>query len=329
MSPDKPSGVFFRDPRSGPSTEPLPNQADIEVDVAAGPWHVDPPLAIRARRAGAGPLYLLTSQTPDGQDIILSGLRPDPRSSEMSKTLLEITTTATNVDIRPECTTTDGRHLPGHFRGGPLFPDGRLWQHTFGFAAPLEDIQTIVIQQRPFHHIVFQNVSLHAGQKTRVQVSATGTALNGSVRIVYINLSVARFPAGEDLSTPEAAYATINRMPRNDLAAWQKVSTAALAERMARAGVRGETVVDAEWANVLANVRIIEALVWNDTRAAVVAELPQALSRKKIVAPLDVRFLEWENGRWLNAGNDRFYTLEEARARFVASLPQVEERPAR
>jgi hypothetical protein len=61
----------------------------------------------------------------------------------------------------------------------------------------------------------------------------------------------------------------------------------------------------------------------------VIAELPQALSSKKIVAPLDVRFLEWENGRWLNAGNDRFYTLEEARARFVASLPQVEERPAR
>ena len=46
-----------------------------------------------------------------------------------------------------------------------------------------------------------------------------------------VNRSVAEFPQGEDFSTPEAAYATINRMDQRDSSAWQKVSVARMADR--------------------------------------------------------------------------------------------------
>jgi len=223
-----------------------------------------------------------------------------------------------------ECTTTDGRRLTSGFREGPLFSDGHLLQRTLGFAASIEEMQTIVVKQRPFRPVVFRNVSLRLGHKTNVQVSAEDRGLKGSVRTYYVNRSLADFPSAEDLSTPEAAYATINRIDQDDPSAWQKVSTAALAARMARAGNRRAAAVDAEWANVLPNARIRQVIVWDDARAAVVAELPQTLSSKKIVAPMDVRLLQRENGRWLNAGNNRFYTFEEAKAQFVASLPEAE-----
>jgi hypothetical protein len=150
-----------------------------------------------------------------------------------------------------------------------------------------------------------------------------GSAQKGAVRVYEVNRSVADFPSTEDFSTPEAAYAAINRIPTNDRSAWQKVSIAALAERFAREGNTRKTRADPEWAKVLANARILQVMVWNNARAAVVAELPQAPASKKIVAPIDVRSLELVNGRWLNAGDNRFYTLEEAKAQFVASLPEA------
>jgi|GEM_PF-3374424 len=130
-----------------------------------------------------------------------------------------------------------------------------------------------------------------------------------------VNRSVADFPAGEDLSTPEAAYATINRMDTGDPDAWRGVSVVRLAARMA--GDRKRTV-DPEWPKVLSNARIREVVVWNMSKAAVIAELPQDVSSKKIGDPFDVRYLELENGRWLNTGNDRFASIEAAKTKFMS-----------
>jgi hypothetical protein len=76
----------------------------------------------------------------------------------------------------------------------------------------------------------------------------------------------------------------------------------------------------------LSDARILQVMVWNNTRAAVIARLPQKLSSQKIVAPIDVRYLELENGRWLNTGNGRFWTLEEAKAQFVARFEGAQEK---
>lgn len=132
-----------------------------------------------------------------------------------------------------------------------------------------------------------------------------------------VNRSVADFAPGEDFSRPEAAYATINRMDRDDPSAWKKVSVARLAARFSQDGSRRASAPDPEWAQVLAHARIREVLVWNMTRAAVIAELPQDLAGKKIIDPFDVRFLQLENGRWLNTGNGRFASIEAAKTHFM------------
>jgi hypothetical protein len=44
--------------------------------------------------------------------------------------------------------------------------------------------------------------------------------------------------------------------------------------------------------------------------------LPQEFSSKQINKPIDIRRLKLEDGKWLNTGNDRVRTIEEARALF-------------
>ncbi len=141
----------------------------------------------------------------------------------------------------------------------------------------------------------------------------------GNLLPVYeVNRSVADFPEKEDFSTPEAAYAAINRVSANgEDSAWVRVSVKKLADRLALEKRRGKKKVDPEWARVLLNVRILEVRIWKGKYAMVIAELLQEFSSKKIISPIDLRSLEFENGRWLNAGNARAWTIEEGRAIFT------------
>lgn len=148
--------------------------------------------------------------------------------------------------------------------------------------------------------------------------AAKQNELQAAFRQYIVNRSVADFPAGEDFSTPEAAYATINRMDQGDPSAWLRVDVARLADRMRRDGSERKRTIDPEWAKIMGNARIREVMVWNLTKAVVIAELPQELSSKKIVDPFDVRYLELEKGRWLNIGNDRFASIEAAKTKFMS-----------
>jgi len=74
---------------------------------------------------------------------------------------------------------------------------------------------------------------------------------------------------------------------------------------------------DPEWAKILRNAHIREVMIWNMTRAIVIAELPQGLSNKKVTEPIDRRSFQLENGRWLNSGESRFESIEAARAQFL------------
>ncbi len=148
-------------------------------------------------------------------------------------------------------------------------------------------------------------------------------------RVYPVNRSVAEFPPGEDLSTPEAAYATVNRMAWNDPSAWQKVSIAALAERLAQESRQRPMTADPEWARVLLNARIRDVVVWKDTQAVVVAELPRGLSTKEIVASIDARYFQREDGRWLNAGNNRFVTVEQAEVDFLAGFDESQKKTSK
>jgi beta-lactamase regulating signal transducer with metallopeptidase domain/Tfp pilus assembly protein PilF len=134
------------------------------------------------------------------------------------------------------------------------------------------------------------------------------------LRIYKVNRSVADFPKEEDFSTPEASYAAINRVSADgEVSDWIRVSTKKLTERLKN---KEEKNVDPEWAKVLLNATVLEVRILNENRAMVMAQLPQRFSSKTITNPIDVRHLELEGSRWLNAGNDRFATIEQARAKF-------------
>jgi len=145
-------------------------------------------------------------------------------------------------------------------------------------------------------------------------------------RVYSVNRSVAQYTPGEDLSTPEAAYATVNRMPQDDPSAWQKASIAAPAERFAQESRQRRTTADREWTRVLRHARIRDVIIWKDTQAAVVAELPQGFSSRPIVASVDVRYFQRENGRWLNAGDNRIVTVEQAETDFIARFDRSQEK---
>jgi len=145
-------------------------------------------------------------------------------------------------------------------------------------------------------------------------------------RVYSVNRGVTEYTPGEDLSTPEAAYATVNRMPQDDPSAWQKVSIAALAERFVQEGRQRPTTADPEWTRVLRHARIRDVIIWRDTQAAVIAELPQGFSSRPIVASVDVRYFQREKGRWLNAGNNRFVTVEQAETDFLARFDRAPEK---
>lgn len=139
----------------------------------------------------------------------------------------------------------------------------------------------------------------------------------GEARQYAVNRTVAEFAQAEDFSTPESAYAAINRvMASGSREGWMRVSTKASAERIAQS-MQQDQPVPAEWAKVVLNARILKVLIQDD-RAMVIAEFGQDLSSQKIVNPIDARSLKLEDGRWLNAGEDRFDTVEQAAKKFGA-----------
>jgi len=141
-------------------------------------------------------------------------------------------------------------------------------------------------------------------------------AISG-VEHYMVNRTVAEFPPAEDFSSPESAYAAINRvMASGSREGWMRVSTKVNAQRIAQSQ-RQDQQVSANWAKVVLNARILEVRIQGD-RAMVIAEFGQELSSQKIVSPIDARSLKLEDGKWLNAGEDRFDTVEEAAQKFGA-----------
>lgn len=135
------------------------------------------------------------------------------------------------------------------------------------------------------------------------------------VQVYPVNRSVSDFPETEDFSTPESAYAAINRvMAADDPEGWQRVSGKIPADHVVKAPPQ-KSQVDTEWSKVVLNAKILEVRI-NDDQAVVIAEFPQELSSKPIQDPIDCRFLHLENGKWLNKGEDRYDAIDQARTKF-------------
>ncbi|MEE9370750.1 MAG: hypothetical protein V3W45_04685 [Sedimentisphaerales bacterium] len=149
---------------------------------------------------------------------------------------------------------------------------------------------------------------------------------NSLLRVYEVNKRVCDFPDKEDFSTPETAYAVINRvMASGEQGKWRQISVKSLADRLSPTNAKVKEVKP-EYAKVLLNARILEVRIFREQRAVVLAELMLDPDNPKI----DKRYLELENGRWLNKGQDPSAdSLEEARAETNAKFAYMLEKPSR
>ena len=143
------------------------------------------------------------------------------------------------------------------------------------------------------------------------------------VRVYQVNKKVSDFPEKDDFSTPESAYAAINRVlasGRRGGPVWKRISVERLAKRFNKEEKRKVKSTD-EWLNA----RIVEVNIFKDTHAAVIAEIPSK-GRQPV---FDKRSVELENGKWLNVGQSIFGDIEAARAHFARRCARLIGTPAR
>jgi len=129
------------------------------------------------------------------------------------------------------------------------------------------------------------------------------------IRSYTLDKKVSDFPPIEDLSTPEAAYATIMRdyMATGVCKAeWSKISTWKSKDTQRRE-------VSPERAQDCLNARIVEVLIYKDRTARVIAEM-----QENGTTGYDQRSLFFHKGRWLNSGQGALApTLQAARETFA------------
>jgi len=71
-----------------------------------------------------------------------------------------------------------------------------------------------------------------------------------------------------------------------------------------------------DWANVLLQAEILKVRIFKD-RYAVVSQL---LHGENINSPYDVRFMEFQDGKWINVGNNRKDSEEEIDSDFANDI---------
>ena len=135
--------------------------------------------------------------------------------------------------------------------------------------------------------------------------------------IYDVNKSVAEFE-DNDLSSPEAAYATFNKI----LASKDKDIIAKLKEYDAKRTMLTEreinTIVNVpdDLCEQLKTAEILKVSIFHDKKAIVIAKHGAGNTQK----PYHVRKLEKVNDQWFNAGDDRAETPDEALMKFSSSM---------
>jgi hypothetical protein len=129
----------------------------------------------------------------------------------------------------------------------------------------------------------------------------------GEARVYEVHRRVSAFPDREDLSTPEAAYATIHRAwaaEGDDGPFWRRFSVPEIAMG---APTGAKQPLPKEKAERLLSAEVLEVHTWDKNRAALVARMPRK------VHDLDIRELKCVKGKWLNKGDGYADSIEEAR----------------
>jgi hypothetical protein len=130
--------------------------------------------------------------------------------------------------------------------------------------------------------------------------------------VIYaVNRKVSDFPTNENLSSPESAYATLNRLSASgDKGFWRRLSVPSLAKDLpVESGTR---LVSRKEVEESRNTEIVEVRIQSSKSALVIGKVPSAGR-----AVFDLRWLERIDDRWLNTGNDVTGSLGEARKLYV------------
>ena len=139
---------------------------------------------------------------------------------------------------------------------------------------------------------------------------AQSAAEEGAIKVYRVEKSVSDFPAKDDFSSPEAAYATFNRHFAAGGVDWRALSHRAANEQHPPGALDKPLQISKEAAAGLRNARILQVRIHDGTFAQVVARRPPKARR------FETRSFELEDGRWLNAGSTDVATEEEAAKHF-------------
>jgi hypothetical protein len=135
-----------------------------------------------------------------------------------------------------------------------------------------------------------------------------------NVGIVWYPVSrkVSGFATNLDVSTPEAAFATFNRLSAGgDQTNWWRLSVPRIASQQ-QALPPKQPNVSRKAAYEWLNSEVVEVGIYHTNSAEVFARVPHPFR-----SFIEVRCFELEHGRWLNEGNSVVSSLREARQRFM------------
>jgi beta-lactamase regulating signal transducer with metallopeptidase domain len=145
------------------------------------------------------------------------------------------------------------------------------------------------------------------------------------IKSYQVNKNVAEFPGDanfSDLSTPENAYVTFLRTycnPNPNLGeALSKIAIPSLRSPFQKDKFLKNLSED--WSKVLLSAQILEVQIY-ENRAIVIAKL----EGENVKSPYDCRTFENIDGKWLNAGNDRFNSVAEAAQKFQNVLQRKQD----
>ncbi len=137
---------------------------DLDVAVAGGEWKT-------VATAKQGNSLLMDNADGFNEPITIS-----PIAERDGRTVVSVSHSMTDQDVRLIAIDTDGKEYPHPFQEGSVpgsfsrnFEDGVSTSYQFNL--PLEKLDSVKLQTRPYSRITFKNVALRPGVKTQVEVS--------------------------------------------------------------------------------------------------------------------------------------------------------------
>ncbi len=168
--------------------------------------------------------------------------------------------------------------------------------------------------------------AVHVLLMTAMVVQAFGpvarvAAEEKAIKVYRVDKKVSDFATEDDFSSPEAAYATINRTFADGTINWRAVSTAETSKGWPPR--QQKISIPEQYARAIRNAQILEVRIFRGTYAQVSARLDS--DGLAITRAVDIRSFDLVDSRWFNVGNSRVADMEKAAEHFKIRVRRVQE----